>query len=93
MRPLFWSKGFPPHLYNVGYYSNPDVDKDLEDALKTAEPGKRKQLYADAQARIFKDAPWVFLAVQNVLAGRDKTLSDAWRLPDGGLLIDDAKLA
>ncbi len=93
LRPLFWSKGFPPHLYNVGYYSNPDVDQDLEGALKTAESAQRKQLYADAQARIFKDAPWVFLVVQDVLAGRDKTLTDAWRLPDGGLLIGDAKLA
>lgn len=93
LRPLFWSKGFPPHLYNLGYYSNPDVDKDLEDALKTADPTRRKKFYADAQARIVKDAPWVFLAIGNVLAGRDKKLTDAWVLPDGGLLIDAAKIA
>ena len=29
LRPLFWSKACPPHLYNVGYYSNPEVDEDL----------------------------------------------------------------
>ena len=61
-------------------------------ALNTADPTKRKRLYADAQARIVKDAAWVFLVVQDVLAGRDKTLADAWRLPDGGMLIDAAKL-
>ena len=39
-----------------------------------------------------KDAPWVFLAMENVLAGRDKTLPMLGVLPDGGLLIDAAKL-
>lgn len=93
LRPLFWSKGAPPKLYNVGYYANPDVDKDLEGALRTADSATRAKLYADAQARIWRDAPWIFLAVQNVLAGRTKTLTDAYRLPDGGLLVQDSKLS
>ncbi|HEX4262155.1 MAG TPA: ABC transporter substrate-binding protein [Acetobacteraceae bacterium] len=92
LRPLFWSKGGPPTLYNVGYYSNPDVDRDLEGALQTADPAKRGTLYADAQKRIVADAAWVFLVVQDVLAGRDKRLADAWRLPDGGLLVDAARM-
>lgn len=92
LRPLFWSKGFPPHLYNVGYYSNPDVDKALEGGLETADPAKRKAFYEDAQERIVKDAAWVFLGIGNTLAGREKTVSDAWVIPDGGLLINAAKL-
>jgi glutathione transport system substrate-binding protein len=92
LRPLFWSKGFPPHLYNVGYYSNPDVDKALEGALATADPDKRRAFYEDAQARIYQDAAWVFLGIGNTLAGKLKTVNDAWVLPDGGLLIDAARL-
>ncbi len=92
LRPLFATSAFPPHLYNVGYYSNPDVDKALQGGLETADPAKRQAFYEDAQARIYKDAAWVFLGIGNTLAGRDKKLSDAWVLPDGGLLIDAAKL-
>lgn len=91
LRPLFATESAPPHLYNVGYYSNKSVDKDLHDALKTADPKVRGKLYADAQARIWKDAPWIFLAVPNNLAGVADTLHDAWLLPDDGMLIDAAK--
>ena len=91
LRPLFATDSAPPHLYNVGYYSNPDVDKDLQGGLETADPSKRAKFYADAQARIWKDAPWIFLAVPNNLAGQQNTLHDAYLLPDGGMLIDAAK--
>ncbi len=93
LRPLFDGNAFPPKLYNVGYYDNKDVDHDLQAALETADPDKRGKFYADAQARIWKDAPWIFLAVENVLAAHSKTLTGAYRIPDGGLLLDEAKLS
>jgi glutathione transport system substrate-binding protein len=93
LRPLFATASFPPHLYNVGYYSNPDVDKAIAGALQTADPDKRHAFYADAQARIWKDAPWIFLVVPDNLNGQAKNLEDAYLLPDGGLFIADAKLA
>lgn len=93
LRPLFDGNAFPPKLYNVGYYNNADVNHDLQAALETADPAKRGQLYADAQARIWKDAPWIFLAVENVLAAQSKKLSGAYRIPDGGLLLDEAQLS
>ncbi|MGH7212455.1 MAG: glutathione ABC transporter substrate-binding protein [Acetobacteraceae bacterium] len=91
LRPLFATSAFPPSLYNVGYYSNKDVDADLQGALQTADAEKRSGFYADAQKRIWDDAAWVFLAVENVVSGRDKSLSDAYRLPDGGMMMDAAK--
>jgi glutathione transport system substrate-binding protein len=93
LRPLFWGKGAPPVLYNVGYYHNPDVDKDLEAALETADADQRRKLYADAQARIWKDAPWIFLAVDHILAGQSKKLSGMYQIADGGLLIEEAALS
>lgn len=91
LRPLFATNAFPPVLYNVGYYSNSAVDASLQGALETADPEKRGMLYADAQKRIWDDAAWVFLGVEKVIGGRDKSLQDAYRLADGGMMIDGAK--
>ena len=91
LRPLFATSSFPPVLYNVGYYSNSAVDADLQGALETADPEKRGMLYADAQKRIWDDAAWVFMGVEKIIGGRDKTLQDAYRLADGGMMIDGAK--
>ncbi|HEY6431967.1 MAG TPA: glutathione ABC transporter substrate-binding protein [Acetobacteraceae bacterium] len=93
LRPLFATSAFPPSLYNVGYYSNQAVDADLKGALETADPEKRSGFYADAQKRIWQDAAWVFIGVESVIGGRDKSLHDAYRLPDGGMMIDAAKYA
>jgi glutathione transport system substrate-binding protein len=92
LRPLFWTQAGPPKLYNVGYYSNKDVDADLEGALATAEPKKRAALYADAQKRLWDDAPWIFLGVDRSLSAQSKKLSGLYMIPDGGLLIEEAAL-
>ena len=47
----------------------------------------------DAQARIWKDAPWIFLGVENVLSAKSKKLTGMYRIPDGGLLIEEAALS
>lgn len=93
LRPLFATDAFPPKLYNVGYYSNPKVDAALQGGLETAIPEKRGQFYADAQKLIWEDAPWVFIGIEQILDGRAKNLQDAYRLPDGGMMIDAAKFA
>ena len=89
LRPLFWGQGFPPKLYNVGYYHNPELDQTLEAALATADSSKRAGLYATAQSLIWKDAPWIFLGVDHILAAHSKKLSGVYQIPDGGLLIDE----
>ncbi|MFC0409794.1 glutathione ABC transporter substrate-binding protein GsiB [Roseomonas elaeocarpi] len=90
LRPLFWGQGMPPKLYNTAYYSNPEVDKALEAAIATADTSKREDLYKQAQAQIWKDAPWIFLGVEDVLSAKAKRLSNLYRIPDGGLLIEEA---
>ena len=93
LRPLFWSQGFPPKLYNVGYYNSPEVDKNLEAALATADDGKRAGFYAAAQAQIWKDAPWIFLGVDHILAAHSKKLTGVYQIPDGGLLIEEGSFS
>lgn len=93
LRPLFATASFPPSLYNVGYYSSKAVDAALKSGLETADPAKRGAAYATAQKQIWDDAAWVFLGVERILDALDKNLEDAYRLPDGGLMIDAAKYA
>jgi glutathione transport system substrate-binding protein len=89
LRPLFSSKGYPPALYNVGYYHSAEVDADLEAGLSTADPAKRATAYADAQKRIWQDAPWIFLGVDHILAAHASNLTGVYQIPDGGLLIEE----
>ncbi|MCB1333833.1 MAG: ABC transporter substrate-binding protein [Roseivivax sp.] len=48
--------------FNSGYYSNPEVDKLLEEARVATDQGKRAELYKQMQAIVQEDAPWVFVA-------------------------------
>ena len=80
-------------FYNTAYYSNADVDKDVSDALLTTDAAKQQQLYADAQQRIWKDAPWIFLTTDRTLAAESKKLSGFYVMPDGSFNFSDVDLA
>jgi peptide/nickel transport system substrate-binding protein len=48
--------------FNSGYYSNPKVDKLINQAQVTADPAKRDALFKKMQAIVVEDAPWLFVA-------------------------------
>ncbi len=48
--------------FNSGYYSNPEVDKLLEDARSATDQAERAALYQQMQTIVQEDAPWVFVA-------------------------------
>jgi peptide/nickel transport system substrate-binding protein len=60
LRPLFSSKFFPPSN-NQSYYSNPAVDKLLDDAESELDPEKRTQMLIDAQKQIAADYALIWL--------------------------------
>jgi ABC-type transport system substrate-binding protein len=60
MLTLLDSKQVPPIGNNVGFYSNPGVDRDLEQGLVTLDPARRKQFYDDMQVRTARDVPMLF---------------------------------
>lgn len=73
--PLFHSRNFPPQN-NQSFYSNPAVDKLLDDADAEFDETKRGQMLVDAQKQIAADMPvvWLdhpkwFLAMKNNLTG------------------------
>ncbi|MEM7124754.1 MAG: ABC transporter substrate-binding protein [Chloroflexota bacterium] len=50
-----------PNGWNTGHYDNPDVSALLDEALRTPDREERAAIYAEAQAMIVEDAPWIFV--------------------------------
>lgn len=61
LRPLFYSKEWAPQGANRCFYKSEEVDKGLEAGMGTADPAKRKAIYAKVQKKLFDDAPWIML--------------------------------
>ena len=57
---------------------------------KPPTPAKRAAAYKDAQAVIWKDAPWVFLDSDYNVSAKSKKLSGIYVMPDGQMLTEDA---
>lgn len=58
--PLLSKSSWPPG-FNSGFYSNPDVDKAITDALAEKDQAARMALYEKASLLINQDAPWIFV--------------------------------
>jgi peptide/nickel transport system substrate-binding protein len=58
---LFHSSQWPTAGWNILFYGNPTVDRLLEQARVAVDPAARKDLYSQAIAQIWQDAPWLFL--------------------------------
>ena len=55
------TKNQPPAGYNFSFYSNPRVDKLLEEASVTVNRERRRELYREAQRVTSEEAPWIFM--------------------------------
>lgn len=92
LRPLLSSRSFPPALYNIAYFKDAEVDAELQKGLGTADAGQRKAAYDKIQKLVWEKAPWIFLSVNTLVAGRDKRLTGLTQLPDTSLTYEDAEL-
>ncbi len=57
----FHSASFPPKRANRGRYSNPELDRLLEEGHRTLDQEKRKQIYAKVQSILARDLPYIDL--------------------------------
>ncbi|KJV34690.1 glutathione ABC transporter substrate-binding protein GsiB [Pantoea sp. SM3] len=92
LTPLFATTSWPPAIFNTAFYSNPQVDKDLSDALKTTDRDQKVKLYKDAQDRIWNDHPWIPLVVEQLLSANNKNLTGFYVMPDTSFNFDEADL-
>lgn len=92
LTPLFATQSWPPTIFNTAFYSNPQVDKDLTDALNTTDSEKKAAFYKDAQDRIWQDRPWIPLVVEKLVSANTKNLTGFYVMPDTSFSFDEADL-
>ena len=51
------------------WYSNPEVDRLIEEARAEMDADKRNEMYKEVQAILMEDSPWVPLLQQTYVAG------------------------
>ncbi|QRG67615.1 glutathione ABC transporter substrate-binding protein [Brevibacillus choshinensis] len=91
IRPNFHTKSFGPANNNSGFYSNPQVDKLLDDAISTANKEESLKKYAEVQKIIVEDAPWVFLHVPENIVAKTSSVSNVMVLPSDTVIVDNAE--
>jgi len=71
--------------FNSGYYSNPEVDRLLDEARRETDRDARAVIYKQVQRIVHEDAPWAFVAnwKQNAVAS---SRLDGFRLEPSFLL-------
>jgi len=82
-RPLLATESWPPTLFNLAFYSNPEVDAAIADGLATADPELRQVAYDKVQELVMEDAPWIFLWVPILLGGIRNEVGGMVIQPDG----------
>lgn len=64
----FHSSSFAPKRANRGYYSNPELDRLVEQGRRTLDQQERKRIYAEVQRILARDLPYIDLwYMDNVL--------------------------
>ena len=81
----FHSSAFPPGKNRV-YYSNPSLDKLLEEGRLTTDPNQRKKIYSKVQKTIAEDLPYVSLWHLNNIAAYSSRLIGFYFHPQGNFL-------
>jgi peptide/nickel transport system substrate-binding protein len=69
--------------FNYGHYSNPDVDRLLDEARLYVDVNKRRDIYAQMWQQQRRDMPLVYLWTTRNIVGMKKTLTGFQQVPDG----------
>ncbi|HET8997696.1 MAG TPA: ABC transporter substrate-binding protein [Acetobacteraceae bacterium] len=78
---------------NDGHYSNPTVDKLLEEGRGTVALAKRKPLYAAMMQQERKDLPITYLYTPNNIVGMSAKLQGFRPIPDGMIRLQGLEMA
>jgi len=75
LRRVFHSKQMPPSGFNRGFYSNPEVDRLIDEATTASDQETRKRLYQQVQRIVAEDAPYISLWYKTNVAVAQPDLS------------------
>jgi peptide/nickel transport system substrate-binding protein len=75
LRRIFHSNQIPPAGFNRGHFSDPGVDRALDDASRSTDEQERRKLFGEAQRLIAEQAPYISLWCKTnaAIARRDLT--------------------
>lgn len=73
-------------------YSNPTVDKTLEEAREVADTAKRRDLYGQMYAQETKDLPIMYLWFQKSIVGMQARVQGYRQVPDGIVRLQGVSL-
>jgi peptide/nickel transport system substrate-binding protein len=79
---MFQKSNWPPSGLATDYYTDPQVESLVAKANKELDATKRKQMYCDAQKRIWSDAPWLFLWSQTLVLAYSKDVTGISYVPN-----------
>lgn len=82
--PLYRTQNWSPAGANLGFYSNPKLDRLIDRAAAELDSARRTQLYSQAQQIIVDDAPHVLLYYSRDLAATPAPLKGRFWLFPGG---------
>ena len=90
----FHSASFAPKRANRGYYSNPEVDRLIEEGRRTLDQTRRKQIYAEVQRILARDLPYIDLFyMDNVLVHTPRVKNVEIGVSADYLFLNTAELA
>lgn len=90
---LLSSDQFPPNGFNLGYYSNPEVDEILRTARQTADQEVRVPLYEEAQRLLMADLPVVPVDHETQIVVMDSNIEGFTPHPTGVFRFETVQLA
>ena len=93
LRPLFTSASMAPAGANLGFFSDPAVDRLIDSAAGASDQAERGRLYAAAQSAIVAAAPAVLLYTRDDLVGARRGITGLEVLPGGELMVSQAAAA
>ena len=82
LRRVFHSSQVPPVGFNRGHYSNPTVDRLIDEATVSTNIEERRRRYAEVQRLIAEDAPYISLWYQTNAAVAQNDLVGLRLLPN-----------
>ena len=83
---IFHSSNFPPAGDNRGHYSNPELDRLLEQGRAISSQQERRQIYARAQKILAEDLPYVPLWWWKNVIVKKPTVQNFIPYPDGEMI-------
>jgi peptide/nickel transport system substrate-binding protein len=85
LRRVFHSNQVPPDGYNRGHYSNPEVDRLLDEASASTDDRRRLELFQQVQRIVAREVPYISLWYKTNFAVAQRTLTGVRMTPLGDL--------